>query len=726
MSLFAELRRRNVFRVGAAYAVVAWLLTQASDILLGNFGAPDWVFKAFATLLLLGFPLALVLAWAYELTPEGVKLSAAVAPEDSIRPETGRRLDRLIVAALIAVIVLMGVERLWFAGRDQPASGTGPVAEQGIGNGDAVTPIPAAPARSIAVLAFDDMSPRGDQAYFAEGISEELLNLLSRIDGLKVAARTSSFKFKGTGTDIREIGAALNVEAVLEGSVRKAGDQVRVTAQLIEVGSGFHLWSESYDRRLANVFAVQDEIASAIISALRLRLDIDAAVPMRTASTDAHDHYLRGRQHAHEMSLGGLVSAVEQYERALELDPGFAAAWSGLAEAWLLLTDFGAVPTSEGYPKVEAAAQRALELDPDSVEALVAKAMLLVQTDTSLHRVRADLEQALALNPNFAAAYLPYAEVLRKSGEYRAMLAAYRKAVELDPLSLFMRSAQVSTLLVAGELDEADRLLELLVKEAPANQHALEARGNHALVRGRVAEALLVFRQMHHVEPGDPFAAGRSAVIASYLEDAPLAAAWIEAAAAAGPGNKWEKWARLTVARWQGNEAELVTGPVGPMIRGRRAAEDGDWAEARTLLRESLDARGYREAREATLADVEALTWLAYADRQAGLPDWTVHVRAARDPLARGRADGGWLINQLPDNLEAWLARLAAISGDRNAALLHLKNAADTGFFEHWVLDREPFFAAWRDDRDFRDFFDGMRAQLAAERARLAGEDVLP
>jgi TolB-like protein/cytochrome c-type biogenesis protein CcmH/NrfG len=650
-----------------------------------------------------------------------------VAPEHSIRPETGRRLDRLIVAALIAVIVLMGMERLWFAGREQPASGTGPaVAEQDTGSGDAVTPIPAAPARSIAVLAFDDMSPGGDQAYFAEGISEELLNLLSRIEGLKVAARTSSFKFKNTGADIREIGAALNVEAVLEGSVRKAGDHVRVTAQLIEVGSGFHLWSESYDRRLANVFAVQDEIASAIISALRLRLDIDAAVPMRTASTDAHDHYLRGRQHAHEMSRSGLSSAVEQYERALELDPGFAGAWSGLAEAWLLLMDFGAVPASIGYPKVEAAAKRALELDPDSVEALVAKAMLLVMTDTSLHRVRADLEHALALNPNFAAAYLPYAEVLRKSGEYRALLAVYRKAVELDPLSMFMRAAQVSALLMAGEPHEAGRLLEVLIKEAPDNPHVLEARGNYALVRGRVAEALLVFRQMHYVEPGDPFAAARSAVIASYLEDAPLAAAWIEAAAAAGPGNRWEHWARQTVARWQGNEAELVTDPGSSMDRGRRAAERGDWDNARALLLESLHARGYREAREATLADVEALTWLAYVDRQAGLTDWMVHVRAARGPLARGRADGGWLLNQLPNNLEAWLARLAATTGDRDAALQHLKDAAETAFFEHWLLDREPFFAAWRDDRDFRDFFDGMRTELAAERAHLAGEDALP
>lgn len=252
-------------------------------------------------LILLGFPIALLLSWAYELTPEGLKRDRDVTAEAATAPDSRKRMDWVVIGALIVVIGVVAFQRAWLP---RPTAGdVGPAAD-------------AAPARSIAVLAFDDLSPEGDQGYFAEGISEELLNLLARIDGLKVAARTSSFKFRGADADIGQIGTALNVETVLEGSVRKAGDDVRVTAQLIDVATGYHLWSDSYDRRLANIFQVQDEIAGAIVRALRLRLDIDAATAARTANTDAYDHYLRGRQLAREPTRAGLLRAIEEYERA--------------------------------------------------------------------------------------------------------------------------------------------------------------------------------------------------------------------------------------------------------------------------------------------------------------------------------------------------------------------------------------------------------------------------
>lgn len=262
MRPFTELRRRNVFRVAIAYGVVAWFIIQAADIMLANFGAPGWVFKTVAGLLALGFPLALFLSWAYELTPEGVKKSADVAPAESATPKTGKRIDRLILIALLGVIAILIVERLWFAGGqgESPAVANAPLSESGAeATGD--TPM-ADTERSIAVRPFADLSPDGDQEYFSDGLAEEIPNLLAAVRDLSVASRTSAFSFKGSGLPIPGIAGRLGVKYVLEGSVRKSGERIRVTAQLIDAERDRHLWSENYDRTLDDIFAIQDEIIS--------------------------------------------------------------------------------------------------------------------------------------------------------------------------------------------------------------------------------------------------------------------------------------------------------------------------------------------------------------------------------------------------------------------------------------------------------------------------------
>ncbi|MEM1412860.1 MAG: adenylyl cyclase, partial [Pseudomonadota bacterium] len=259
MSFITDLRRRNVFRVGLAYAVVCWLLLQISDILIERIGAPDWVFPTLLMVLGIGFPLALLFAWAFEMTPEGLKRESEVDRSTSITPQTGRRLDR-------AIIVVLGLALAYFAldkfvlGPEAPVT-TAQTEREATSQRDtdeAPTAVSSAEGTttdrgpSIAVLPFVNMSAEADNEYFSDGLSEELLNLLARIEGLSVAARTSSFKFKGSDADIAEIGGRLNVGMVLEGSVRKAGDQVRITAQLIKVDDGFHLWSDTYDRQLDN------------------------------------------------------------------------------------------------------------------------------------------------------------------------------------------------------------------------------------------------------------------------------------------------------------------------------------------------------------------------------------------------------------------------------------------------------------------------------------------
>jgi TolB-like protein/Tfp pilus assembly protein PilF len=714
MSFFTELKRRNVFRVGAAYAVVAWLLIQLADILLANFGAPDWVFGSLVVVILLGFPIALVLTWAYELTPDGVKRDREVAPGAGAPQGTRKRMDWLIVGGLVVVIGFIAFDRVWL---DRTAMDGVAVGATG------------APARSIAVLAFDDLSPEGDQAYFAEGISEELLNLLARIDGLMVAARTSSFKFKGADADIRQIGAALNVEAVLEGSVRKAGDDVRVTAQLIDVATGYHLWSDTYDRRLANIFQVQDEIAGAIVKALRLRLNIDAATAARTADPEAYDHYLRGRQLAREPTRAGLLRGIQEYERAIAVDPGFAAAYSGIAEAWVWLEDYGGFSRAEAFPRAERAARRALELDPESVEANAAMAFLHARQWND-HVARDLFERTLALNPSYVPAYDLYGDVLRDLGEVDRMIEVHRKAVELDPLSVFMKTRLASKLMVVSRAGEAEALLGDLLADSPNNDFAREELANLHGFRGRFADALTEYRFVHFARPGDAFSAAQIAVLAAYLEDDTLAEAWIAAARARGEANRWELHARETVAEWRGDLAALERvaesrgGHWLASWRGREAARRGDWTEAREHLVQSLRLLGYDPARGATMSHVSPLTWLAAVEQRLELPTWPDRARAARQVLERARSLGN--THNATVHLERALARLAAIEGNRAATLAHLRAAATTGYFEHWLLDRDPLLAAWSDDPEFRAIVRAMREHAAAERRRLDGREVMP
>jgi TolB-like protein/Tfp pilus assembly protein PilF len=723
-NLIAELRRRNVFRVAVAYAVVAWVLIQAADILLGNFGAPDWVFKSFVALLLLGFPLALFLSWAYELTPEGVKRTEDVTPEESVTPRTGRGIDRLIVASLLAVIGLLVVERVWVSGQGMEEAAELPAAMQ--------VPERRAPARSIAVLAFEDLSPERDQGYFAEGISEELLNLLARIEDFKVAARTSSFKFKDSKADIGEIGRALNVETVLEGSVRKAGNQVRITAQLVEVDSGYHLWSESYDRRLENIFAVQDEIAAAIVGALRLKLDIGAETATRTRDVVAYDHYLRGRQAGREPTRAGLLEAIEEFERAIAIDPGFAAAYAGIADAWVWLEDYGGFKSAEAFPRAEQAARRALVLDPQSAEAHAAMAFVLDRYYNDKLAAKDYFERTLKINPNYVTAYNLYGDTLRDLGEMERMIEVQRAAVDLDPLSVFMKSRLASKLIILSRLDEAAAILEEILSEHPGNDFAHEELGNLARDQGRLADAIREFRIVHFARPGDPFAAAQIARVGANLNDQALADAWITAARSAGVDNRWELYARQLLADWQGDWAALDEvgrlrgGPSGAYMRGVAAARLGDWPAARLHLLESLQLEGYRAVHFVRMGHAAALVELAWVEQQMGMPDWADRLSDARRVLEPVYAMG--MVNGLSDAAGPpyELARVAAIQADRDLALEFLRVPMNGALISGWFLDRDPVFAAWRDDPEFRALVSDIEARVAAERAKLAGMEVIP
>lgn len=322
MKLFEELKRRNVFRVGAAYAVVAWLVLQIADLVLDNISAPPWVMQALLLVVAVGFPLALLFAWAFELTPSGLKLDAEVDRSQSIAQQTGKRLDKFIIGFLVLIVAVMAVERIWFA------------------NGSDAYAI-AVTDKSIAVLPFVDLSEAQDQDWFAKGLADEILNALMRTPDLLVASRTSAFKYIDSDLDIRDIAAELGVAHVVEGSVRRSGDSVRVTAQLIRASDGFHLWSQNYDREVSDVIAIQEDLAVSIARALETSMDPAALQAMMTAGTrsvEAYQYYLNGLALDYEYSETAdpdyLLAAYAAFEKARSSDPAFANAHWEAAKFW--------------------------------------------------------------------------------------------------------------------------------------------------------------------------------------------------------------------------------------------------------------------------------------------------------------------------------------------------------------------------------------------------------
>lgn len=331
-TLFSELKRRNVFRVGLAYIVAAWLALQVLDLVFENIGAPDWVMQSIMAMAAIGFPLALVFAWAFEMTPEGLKRESEVDRSVSITGSTGKKLDKLIIVFLAGIIAVMGFQQLRV--QDEAMGVDEPAIEVDTATVEEVQ-------KSIAVLPFSDLSESQNQSWFGDGLSEEILNALMRTPDILVASRTSSFKYKGSDKDIREIGDELGVAHVLEGSVRRAGEKMRVTAQLIRASDGFHVWSQNYDREMKDVISIQEDLAIEIARALKTSMDPIALASMMQAGTrsiEAYQHYLNGLAlEARAAATGDLELFKQSYaaiENARQTDPGFAAAHAQSAQFW--------------------------------------------------------------------------------------------------------------------------------------------------------------------------------------------------------------------------------------------------------------------------------------------------------------------------------------------------------------------------------------------------------
>jgi TolB-like protein len=462
MTLLAELKRRNVIRMAGLYLVGAWLILQVAETLLPIFHTPDWVLQAMVVLLALGFVPAIVFSWLFELTPEGIKRDAEVTPDRSIARTTARRMDRLIFAGLLALIAVIAADRYWprtppAQADTQSSTAADPSNAPKAATVENAAAAPPFDSNSIAVLPFVNMSADKENEFFSDGISEELLNALVRVNGLQVASRTSSFAYKGKEMGSQAIARDLKVSHLLEGSVRKSGNRLRITAQLIDAVNDRHLWSETYDRDMTDIFAIQSEIATAIATALSTELgDGDKPVVRVRADTDnlpAYELYLKARELF--ITRRNLSESIRLYERVVEMDPNFARGWEGLAAVYSIVQGWG-IRDRDYMAMVGASAKRALELDSTLSMPWAALSLTEMKNRPVNWEKSIDLaNRAVEANPNNTTALLWRSVGWVYLGYFDKALADQRRCLELDPAYQNCLRWVSQSLVSEGKQDEA-------------------------------------------------------------------------------------------------------------------------------------------------------------------------------------------------------------------------------------------------------------------------------
>jgi len=707
-SLFEELKRRNVIRMAVAYAVVSWLIIQVADTAVPALRLPEWVTSLVFLLLALGLVPVLVFAWAFELTPEGLKREKDVDRSRSITTETGRKLNYVTLAALALVVLLVAADRMF---APQPAAST-------------ARPATSAADVSIAVLPFTDMSPNGDQEYFSDGITEEILNGLAKLRKLKVAGRTSSFAFKGRNEDLREIGAALGVQHVLEGSVRKDGDRLRITAQLISVDDGFHLWSETYDRELRDVFQVQDEISAAIVGELRGSLLSEVAVSGSTGGGEidvaVYEKYLAARKQIGLRTNESLTTARAVLEEIVAAEPDFAPGLTALAETVVLLVNEGALSSYGNLDPEEMRAtagpllNRALDLDPTLADAYAVRGLLYYH-DRDWERATESLQKAVELNPSLSNAWNWLANVASARGQIDQSIGYLGEATEIDPLWLVPNSNLIYRYQEKGEHDSVNAILDRLrpFHAESAFFHATDARVKRET--GRFAEALKAAREAARLSPNTPGIAGETVFVLLGLQE-------FRQALDAMPG------VDLSLAR------AFVTGDWSEVLPGMRERLAEDLSSEPGLgfyitgAGYSGDFGGLAAFYDAHIRDPAVLVQtdfcgpcpkLAIALQKVGRnADARELLAAAHATLLERDAAGYKGIEQ-----DVRWAEYLALTGDRDGAMDRLESAFDRGMRSAWWR-YSLGWEALRDEPRFKTIQQRNLEAINAERMKLGWDPV--
>jgi TolB-like protein/Tfp pilus assembly protein PilF len=730
LSFLEELRRRNVVRVGVVYLVTAWLLAQVADLLLENFLAPDWVIQAILVVLIIGFPIALIFAWAFELTPEGLKREHEVDRSQSITPQTGRKLDFMIIG-ILAVALAYFIWESRFEKGSEPFSGSevaSPNASPGVdpNKSEKVPEKGSDPfSRSIAVLPFVNMSSDPEQEYFSDGISEELLNSLAKVKELKVAGRTSSFAFKGENQDLRKVGEALGVANILEGSVRKSGNKVRITAQLIQVNDGFHLWSESYDRELTDVFAIQDEIATAILNELKLALldEQPKVVESARADTQAYELYLLAKQRMYERTGPTIKSAVDLLDRAIAIDPAYAPAYAQRGIAELLLSEgtgsYGDIPLAQALSNGKRYLDKALELDPELAEGWAGIGLYFnnkpVITDEGIEPLR----KALAINPNLidASNWLAVSLLdLGRPSEARDVMLAL---VERDPLYRPGVRNMVNSFMWFGEYEKAEAFIASVEPLIPNDATLLSSRAAISVQSGHPAQALQLVEQAIALQPSNSVA--RMTRGFALLNTQQLERVAVE-------GSEWQPILALAFLDRVEEARQLA------YKRAEELADAGTLLNILNITDQPAEAVRYIEERWPDLDSLERnfppygglghlmMLDVALAYSRTGNSE---RFNDAQQRTARVHAD---LARQGVDNPIFFLSEASyyAMAGDPDTSLEFLDRAVSRGFITSTprIVREYPYLATLEGDPRFEAIQAKMLEHLNAERAELGLEPV--
>jgi adenylate cyclase len=482
VSFLTELKRRNVLRVVAAYLVTAWLIVQVVETVFPAFGFGDAAVRLVVTVLGIGLIVVAIAAWALELTPEGLRRDSAAESTQDPAPLPGHQFDRVIIIVLALALGYFAVDKFVLSGDPQPVFSEVGVDQYGIGT---------ASVPSLAVLPFTNMSSDPEQEYLSDGISEELINLLANVPGLRVISRSSSFAFKGSNLKANELADEMNVDYILEGSVRKSGERVRITAQLIEADSDVHLWSETYDRTLDDIFAIQDDIAGSVLPALEVQL-LGAAPTVAELDTDAYALYLQALHFYQQRSPEGVERAIDHVLRSIEIEPAHAPSWTLLASAYINQAHARDRPFEEGFELASEAADKALDIDPDFALAHSTRAWIAMSYERDFARSARHFRMARKLAPNSNIVLTNYAILAIRLGRIEEAIRMIGRSIELDPTNSVSHGNLAEALIHQGRFPEAEQAARKAVELRPGNN---SARANLALtmiLQNRPGDALEV------------------------------------------------------------------------------------------------------------------------------------------------------------------------------------------------------------------------------------------
>jgi TolB-like protein/Tfp pilus assembly protein PilF len=671
-------------------------------------------------------------AWAFELTPEGLKRTREVDPDASITPVTGQRINHLIIGVLAVAVAYLLIDKFMLSTDDS----THPSADARIPQ----TP-ESVSLTSIAVLPFVNMSADPEQEYFADGISEELLNLLAKIEDFKVAGRTSSFAFKGQNQDLRVIAEKLGVATVLEGSVRKDGDQVRVTAQLVKADDGYHLWSETYDRRLDSIFAIQDEISGKVVTAIKTKLladDDQEAVKVETAALtrekptenmEAYTSFLRGQHLIKKRTGDDMFQALSEFRHAVSLDPNFAEAHVGVANGYSLLANYGYRNIEEVGPLAAASIEQALTLKPDLGEAWAARGLLEELRGASPEQTLPLLEKAVALNPNDAQSLAWMANDYAAQGQYEERYAILERAYALDPLSPIILFNMADAAHILGLHEDAQRLADELESLMPNQGAPFRLR---ARLAWRDADFVAETRWYHRAVTKDPGSIPALLALSEKARDygaLDAAERYARQARDINPTSTMalEHLAYAMIFQDRTEEARklLEQGqrlyPEDKLLlslEAELAYLEGDYDRTLAIL-ETVFPELFTEPPE--IQDGTNLWWahnVAWMYRAKGQDDKSDAVIAAVENFVEPR------LPNYPKTSVDWLAaRTAAVPGDREGMVRHLRNMVRTGE-QFGAFLRDPMFLQYADDPDVAVVFDEMRAADRKAREELTAEGI--